>query len=234
MAKFCTKCGKKLEEGKKCECKKDSEVNINTEVLNDIVDNYIKVSKRIFVYPFDTIKDYSKRSKFNIGIIMIIISSIISGLFMYLLANESVFSMNSMINNFSNFNLTVSSNVSIKVFLIFTLLVAAYNFCFGGLLHIILRKVLKTESDIKKIYALIGVSSVFITITTLVALIFIYINIRLSLLILTVSFFIHLFNLFFGFNEIIKIDKNKYVYVFTSAYLIALFVSLYLLPQIFL
>ena len=234
MGKFCPNCGKKLEEGKKCECKKDSEVNINTEVLNDIVDNYIKVSKRIFVYPFDTIKDYSKRSKFNIGIIMIIISSIISGLFMYLLANESVFSMNSMINNFSNFNLTVSSNVSIKVFLIFTLLVAAYNFCFGGLLHIILRKVLKTESDIKKIYALIGVSSVFITITTLVALIFIYINIRLSLLILTVSFFIHLFNLFFGFNEIIKIDKNKYVYVFTSAYLIALFVSLYLLPQIFL
>lgn len=234
MGKFCPNCGKKLEEGNKCECKKDSEVNINTEVLNDIVDNYIKVSKRIFVYPFDTIKDYSKRSKFNIGIIMIIISSIISGLFMYLLANESVFSMNSMINNFSNFNLTVSSNVSIKVFLIFTLLFAAYNFCFGGLLHIILRKVLKTESDIKKIYALIGVSSVFTTITTLVALIFIYINIRLSLLILTVSFFIHLFNLFFGFNEIIKIDKNKYVYVFTSAYLIALFVSLYLLPQIFL
>lgn len=234
MGKFCPNCGKKLEEGKKCECKKDSEVNINTEVLNDIVDNYIKVSKRIFVSPFDTIKDYSKRSKFNIGIIMIIISSIISGLFMYLLANESVFSMNSMINNFSNFNLTVSSNVSIKVFLIFTLLFAAYNFCFGGLLHTILRKVLKTESDIKKIYALIGVSSVFITITTLVALIFIYINIRLSLLILAVSFFIHLFNLFFGFNEIIKIDKNKYVYVFTSAYLIALFVSLYLLPQIFL
>ena len=72
MGKFCPNCGKKLEEGNKCECKKDSEVNINTEVLNDIVDNYIKVSKRIFVYPFDTIKDYSKRSKFNIGIIMII------------------------------------------------------------------------------------------------------------------------------------------------------------------
>ena len=88
MAKYCTKCGKKLEEGQKCDCDKKEKVNAEVveekEVItinNDMLNDYVEVVKGMFTHPVDTMKEYSKRSKFNLALIMILINCLISGLF---------------------------------------------------------------------------------------------------------------------------------------------------------
>ena len=94
MAKFCTKCGKKLEEGQKCDCEKKEKVEAVVEekevitINNDMANDYLNAVKGMFSRPVDTMKEYSKRSKFNLGLIMIVINCIISGLFIYLFAKE--------------------------------------------------------------------------------------------------------------------------------------------------
>ena len=66
MAKFCTKCGKKLEEGKVCDCEKTTSESVKTAVANNnMVNDYIEVLKGMFTKPLDTMKDYAKKSKFN-------------------------------------------------------------------------------------------------------------------------------------------------------------------------
>ena len=66
MAKFCTKCGKKLEDGKPCDCckkevKKEVVVESKTNGFdfNECVNSYIEMVKGIFVKPIDTIKTVS-------------------------------------------------------------------------------------------------------------------------------------------------------------------------------
>lgn len=241
MAKYCTKCGKKLEEGQKCDC--DKKEKVNTEVVeekevitinNDMLNDYVEVVKGMFTHPVDTMKEYSKRSKFNLALIMILINCLISGLFVYLFAKEGTVSLVTMMYGRSYSSLASSSmEVPVKVFFIATLLMAVYFLCFGGLLHFISSTICKKESDIKKVYALIGVTSVFTTITTIVAIIGMYINIWIAVIILAIAGVLYLLHLYHGFTELTKIDKNKIAYVFTSAYVITLFITLYILPKIF-
>ena len=238
MAKYCTKCGKKLEEGQKCDCDKKEKVNAEVveekEVItinNDMLNDYVEVVKGMFTHPVDTMKEYSKRSKFNLALIMILINCLISGLFVYLFAKEGAVSLVTMMYGRSYSSLASSSmEVPVKVFFIAALLMAVYFLCFGGLLHFISSTICKKESDIKKIYALIGVTSVF---TTIVAIIGMYINIWIAIIILAIAGVLYLLHLYHGFTELTKIDKNKIAYVFTSAYVITLFITLYILPKIF-
>ena len=236
MAKFCTKCGKKLEEGKVCDCEKTTSESIKTAVANNnMVNDYIEVLKGMFTKPLDTMTDYAKKSKFNLGLIMIVLNALVFGLFIYLFAKEGINSAYAIIYGSSPLFGSVTKNVEIpiKVFFIISLLMAIFHFCFGGLLHFISATILKTESDIKRTYALIGTAAVISTVTTLASLILMYVNIWLCLIVLLLGSLLYFFNLFHGFTELTKVDKNKIVYVFTSAYEITLFIVCYVLPKIF-
>ena len=80
---------------------------------------------------------------------------------------------------------------------------------------------------------LVGVNSIFTTVTTLVALVFLFLNGWIAILILAIAGVIYLLNTYHGFVGLTKIDKNKVCYVFTGAYAITLFVVCYILPKIF-
>ena len=58
MAKFCTKCGKPLEDGKKCDCEKENKTEEQV-VENNLVDGSLDIFKRIFVNPLKTVKKYA-------------------------------------------------------------------------------------------------------------------------------------------------------------------------------
>ena len=117
MAKFCTKCGKKLEVEAVVEEKEVITIN------NDMANDYLNAVKGMFSRPVDTMKEYSKRSKFNLGLIMIVINCIISGLFIYLFAKEGAVSLVTMMYGKSYSSIASSSmEVPIKVFFIGTLL----------------------------------------------------------------------------------------------------------------
>ena len=242
MTKYCTNCGKKLEDGKTCDCMKKTtkkneakeEAVVVKTTSNEMVNDYLDVLKGVFVTPASTMKKYATSSKFVLALIMLGINSIIFGLFVYLFAKEGI----GLIASFygSSYSSLVSGydiEVPAKVFFIALVLMLAFFFCLGGLLHLIAGPIMKKDSDFKSIMGLIGVNAVFTTITTLVALVCIYINLTLGIVVLAIASTIYLFNTYQGFIELSKIDKNKVTYVFTVAYAITIFVVCYLLPKIF-
>lgn len=87
MAKFCTKCGKKLEEGTICDCQvndvKQKAVvasNVNIDLKESSLD-CVNVFKKIFTKPVEAIKEFVCDNKFVAGIIMVVVAAITSGLY---------------------------------------------------------------------------------------------------------------------------------------------------------
>lgn len=105
MAKFCTKCGKELEEGKVCECSNNvkSEKVVSTTSNIDVKESLmdcVNVFKKIFTKPFDAIKEFVTENKFVAGIIMIVVAAISNGL--YKIATLKNISSSSSISDFSS------------------------------------------------------------------------------------------------------------------------------------
>ncbi len=99
MAKFCTKCGKKLEEGKKCNCEKvnaekaetNKEVTKNLSQINakDTAGTVVEVAKGIFTKPVNTIKKLANPKNFNLGLIILAAAIIAQALFMSMSLRET-------------------------------------------------------------------------------------------------------------------------------------------------
>ena len=89
MAKFCTKCGTALENGKCPKCKEEKTTNtVEKEVVEvetvDIKQSFmdcLDVFKKIFTKPFEAIKEFITDNKFVAGIIMIVAAAISAGLY---------------------------------------------------------------------------------------------------------------------------------------------------------
>ena len=88
MAKFCTKCGSPLEDGKcpKCkeETKKETKTTTTTTETVDVKESFmdcLNIFKKIFTKPFEAIKEFVCDNKFVSGIIMIVATAISTGLY---------------------------------------------------------------------------------------------------------------------------------------------------------
>lgn len=88
MAKFCTKCGKKLEDGKTCDCQKNKKVEekvvetTSTQIdIKESLMDCVNVFKKIFTKPVEAIKEFVCDNKFIAGIIMIVLTAISTGLY---------------------------------------------------------------------------------------------------------------------------------------------------------
>lgn len=102
MAKFCTKCGTELKNGKcsKCDVTKKETVKkeevkkvepTQTESTIDIKGGFnecVEVLKNFFKKPIETIKDFLSESKNVAGMIMILLASIAKGLYKIALLNS--------------------------------------------------------------------------------------------------------------------------------------------------
>lgn len=232
MAKYCTKCGKKLEEGKTCDCEKETKKE-EKEATTDMLNDYVDALKGIITKPVDTMKKYTKRSKFNLALIMLIINVIVSGLFVYLFIKEFANLFTSSLSSLTAGLTMQSAEIPISVFFYSVLLMALYYLAFAGFLHLICGPIMKKESDFKEVVGLMGVNAVFTTVTNLIALLFIFISVPVAIIILLLGGIIFLFNIYRGFTEISKVDKNKMTYAFVCAYVIALFLVFYVIPKIF-
>lgn len=236
MAKFCTKCGKKLEEGKKCDCEKDKKVEVVTTTsgfdFNACMNSYIEIVKGIFSKPVDTIKKYATSDNFVLGVIALVLNCMVSGLFLYCICSEAIDTFLSLLGLFDS-SLYGSIEVPfIKLFL-YGALFMAVGFAVTALaIYVIAGPILKDKIDIKKAFSLVGVCSVFTTITTFAAIILTYISIKLMLIVLVIAGIFYLTYLYQGIGETTDVDKNKLAYVFVPAISIATFAVVYILPKI--
>ena len=118
MAKFCTKCGKPLKDGKPCDCEK----KIKEEpVSNNLGENIIDIFKNIFIKPFDTIKRYANKDNTKLALILSGINVLVFGLFIYFFISSFtkgiVNAINSISNSLSMFSsTTVTETASVPFF----------------------------------------------------------------------------------------------------------------------
>ena len=238
MAKFCTKCGKPLEEGQVCDCQ--STVSQNQTVggtnvdLNSGINDFINIAKGIFTKPVDTVKEYSKSNKGLLGIIAILINCVVSGFFFYFLCDKALGGMASLFGGGYGSLMSGSYNLPFGrlFFMGFLMLLFWFAVC-GLVLYAIANPILKDKVDIKAIFALVGVCSVFTTITTLVAWIFVFVKVWIALVVLLIAAGFYLTHLYQGLSDITKIEKNKLVYTFMPAVAVATFVMVYIVPKFF-
>ena len=178
MAKFCTKCGKPLEEGKVCECSqavtKETTVvapstnqNANIDIKESCMD-CVNVFKKIFTKPFEAIKEFVCENKFIAGIIMVVLAALSSGLYkiatlksMYSSTNSDSFNMSdfsSLLESALSGNLTTAEPEYLKEF--FTSF--ATNLAEYALIiligYLIITKVLKSTVSWKQIITAVAIS----------------------------------------------------------------------------
>lgn len=239
MAKFCTKCGKKLEEGEVCNCSANT-VKASTTASSGNVDinqgfnDYVNIIKGIFTHPSDTIKEYAKGNKFLLGIIAIVINCLISGVFFYFFIDKAFGSAMGMFGGYGS--LMSSSSVSLpfgRIFFMGLLFMVFWFAVCALVLFVIANPILKDKMDIKTSFALVGVCSIFTTLTTVVALIFTFMSVKIAIIVLLLGAIFYLTHLYQGLSDITSINKNKLVYTFVPAVALATFVMVELVPKFF-
>ena len=198
MAKFCTKCGKKLEEGEVCTCSQNT-VKTNTTAAGSIdvnqgFNDYLNIIKGIFTRPSDTIKEYAKGDKFLLGIIAIVINCLVSGLFFYFFIDKAVGGLMGMFGGYGSLMSSAGMSLPFGRIFFMGLLFMVFWFAVCALvLFVIANPILKDKMDIKTSFALVGVCSIFTTLTTVAALILTFLLCFLLFLkYISISFSIHL------------------------------------------
>ena len=239
MAKFCTKCGKKLEEGEVCNCSANT-VKASTTASSGNVDinqgfnDYVNIIKGIFTHPSDTIKEYAKGDKFLLGIIAIVINCLISGVFFYFFIDKAFGSAMGMFGGYGSLMSSAGMSLPFGRIFFMGLLFMVFWFAVCALvLFVIANPILKDKMDIKTSFALVGVCSIFTTLTTVVALIFTFMSVKIAFIILLLGAIFYLTHLYQGLSDITSINKNKLVYTFVPAVALATFVMVELVPKFF-
>lgn len=88
MSKFCTNCGRELHDGEVCNCSKNNDIK---SALSDVMD----ILKKLFSKPMDLFDKYLVDSKYLVGICLIVLSSLVRGIYEGILSYRSWKSMGS-------------------------------------------------------------------------------------------------------------------------------------------
>lgn len=177
MAKFCTKCGKEIEEGKTCSCEKEVKRETSkTEI--DIKESFIdclNIIKKIFVKPFETVEKFAVENKFISGIIFIVTAAIATGIQQVALlknaySTSSIDSFN--VDDISSIYASISDYAKepeyIKEFLTTSLTNLATYALVVGIGYLIISKLLKGKATIKEMVSAVGLSFVVVIMVNLI------------------------------------------------------------------
>ena len=244
MGKFCTRCGKRLEEGQICDCGREPAINIvaqneasnnsTSKSVNNIFKGYLDIVKGLFLSPIDTIKKYATEDNFILGVIAMVINCLVSGLFFYFLMDRALLKIFGLASG--GYSSLLSSNVSLpfgKIFLMGMLFMVIWFLVCAPIIFIFANPIMNDKLNIKEAYALTGVCSVFTTLTTLASILFLFITYKLSIIIILFGAAFYLTYLYQGLREITSIDKNKLAYVFVPSVGITTFIMMEIVPRLF-
>lgn len=207
--KFCTKCGKPLEEGHTC---KKNDQNL-----------FLNIIKEIFIKPIDTIKKQTKIENFNFACILLMVNAITSGILIYNIITES-----------TNFLIpwTIQNTQFLKLFLQGTFFTIVSIITTGAVMYLLLGPISKTKLNFKTIFTMLGMTSIISTTLELVILLFLFISTKLAMTMLLLKIILYLTILYQGMTEITTVNKNKLPYVFLTTITGTLLMTFYILPML--
>ena len=231
MAKFCTKCGKPLEEGKTCECS-----TVVKTTTNGLFAECLEIVKSFLKKPIDTLEENVDDSKFNSSLIMIGLNAIAVGLFVLVLVKELLGSiMGLMMGSYGSLMGLGSAQMEIpyvKIFFIVFVVAIVVTLLIALCSYLLAEKLFKGNATIKGMVTLFGFSSIISTVTLLAASILSFVNITIGIIVYTAGSLLNTYYNYKGLEFACNVDRNKLGYVLMPSVLVVSLVVGYLLPKI--
>ena len=235
MAKFCTKCGKELIDGKECSCQKNSkkveEVTSSSSIVTELVD----LVKGMFVSPIDTMKSFIQEKNLNNAFITLGASAIAIAIMICVLCKEMIGSIMDLMGISSSYMGMFDSNIEIpyaKIAIMSILIVVATYALIALIAYLISAKLFKSETSYKKMITWLGANAALMTVVYLVTTICILISLKLALIVYVVGGLLNTCYMYKGLKFACDTDENKLAYVYVPSVLVAAFIIGYLAPKI--
>ena len=209
MTKYCTNCGKKLNEGETCECINNTKEN--SKEISDVLQQGVNIATSFINKPIDTAKKYLNGENFTLSIIFVAISSILASIFM-LLSVKEVYSL--FFNSFAfGYDFLASEIPYFRVFMTTFVFTLGFYFLETLVLWLFIDKLTNKRIDYKKTFNIIGLLSIYNSIVILISILGIYVSIYIVLLLFIAALILNLTSLTLILKEFIKIDVNKLPYI---------------------
>ena len=228
MAKFCTKCGKPLEDGKPCDCEKENKKEEAKEIKEETTEessvdvgaalnNCVNILIGMFKNPSKTLAKKANKNNFTLAIVSIIVNTIVFGLTVHFLYSNifghegyDLSFVESQLEIFTKIfglgSITSNQGLNAGIFMIIMSLIII-----GGL-YIMHTGIYKKAIDSKKIVGVVGISELFFSLGLIVTIIVSFISPIVALivfLLVALCFCVHIHQ---GMLEISDISSDKIVY----------------------
>ncbi len=226
MAKFCTKCGSELVEGKCTKCKETKTEKVEVVEAVDVKESFmnaLNVFKSIFTKPIETVENFVTENNFVSGIILIVATALATGLHKIAALKEAYSSTNANslnVDDFSDMFQAAMSGGSFDAkpdYLKEFMTTFAYNlveFAAIALIgYLVITALFKGASSIKEMFANVGIALALVLVANLVnsALVFVDGEVvgYIRSYIFTFGSIFSYFLLYVGIKKTSNIDKEK-------------------------
>lgn len=238
MAKFCTKCGKKLEDGQVCDCEKGKKEKVEVVTTSagsgtDIKESFmdcVNVFKKIFTKPIDAIKEFVTENKLVSGIIMIIVAALSTGLYkiatlknMYEATSPDSFNMSDfsdLLSNALSGNLGSAQPDYFKEFLTTSLTNLAEYALIALIGYFVITAIFKGKAVWKNIVVAVGISLSVVLAANLINSVLVFIDGEvigyIRGYVTSFASILSMLILYKSLKEVVEVDKNKLFAVVAS------------------
>ncbi len=253
MAKFCTKCGKPLVDGKTCSCsikekeeekekkieeKEEEEVEVEEASSNELINSIVDIFKNIWKKPYKTMMQY-KEKNVKLGLCLILINIVIFGVLIYFLINNTY---NGIMTDMSNKlqGLAAISGEDFEVFQKVSLpfsslfISGVINLAIGYLILITMSrlfvgKVFKAKGTFGDYLTMAGIASPLSGIIMVIAILVGFISYKLALIVAIAAAVTFLVSLTQAYVDILEAKEDRLAYSQTitlvSTYIITIIIS---------
>lgn len=230
MAKFCSKCGKPLEDGKPCNCEGTVKASSASQKgFGEMLKEYWELVKNVFKKPVTIVEENASEDKFGVALISMGASGIMMGLFICLIMKKMV---GALLSGFGS----LAGNVDVpyvKFFLI-GFVVMAGTFALMALIgYLVFAKMFKADTSIKKMFVIIGLSSIIETVALAGCSVLALFELSEAIIycmsgLIIVASILSMTYLIKGIDKYAKVDSNKLGYALAIMY-VATLVVVYLI-----
>ncbi len=235
MAKFCVKCGKKLENEEVCNCTTNNPEKTNN--ISSIVHNIISLIKGMFVSPVDTMQSFIHENNFINALISIGISAVAGAITVYFLFVKIislVFDLLGLVGISNYYNYSSSFRgldipyTGIIIVIIISIII--FNALMVGIVYFIITKICKKEANYKVLTTWLGTSAGVLTVVYLTVSLCILIDLySLAFIIYCLGNGLVICYQYKGLKFASNIDENKVAYVLISTLILSTIILSYIL-----
>ena len=155
MAKFCSKCGKPLEDGKPCSCEGAVKTSSASQKgFGEMLKEYWELVKRVFKEPVTIVEENNTEDKFGVALVSMCASGVAMGLFTCLLTKA-------MLGGFSSLGVDIPY---LKIFILGFVIMAGVLAIMSVVGYFSFATLFKANTSIKKMFVLVGITSIIDTV----------------------------------------------------------------------